>query len=83
MHNPPYNLKWKKDGIDYLSEMYYCIKASELMKPAGIMAIIVPSSFLTDSFSDNGMIEEINKRFNYICQIELDKNTFSHLGVKS
>lgn len=81
--NPPYNLRWRKDNREYLSELYYCIKAAELMKPAGIMAVIVPSSFLADDFSDSSMIQEINERFNYICQVELDKNTFSHLGVKN
>ena len=79
--NPPYNLKWRKDDTSYLSEYYYCLKAAELMKPAGIMAIIVPLSFCADEFSDGGMIAGLNEHFNFICQVELDKNTFKHLGV--
>ena len=81
--NPPYNLRWRKDDTSYLSEYYYCLKASELMKPAGIMAIIVPLSFCADDFSDGGMIKGLNERFNFICQVELDKNTFKHLGVEN
>lgn len=81
--NPPYNLRWRKDDTSYLSEYYYCLKAAELMKPAGIMAIIVPLSFCADDFSNGGMIKGLNERFNFICQVELDKNTFKHLGVEN
>lgn len=81
--NPPYNLRWSKDNNNYLSEYYYCLKAAELLKPAGIMAIIVPLSFCADEFSDGGMIAGLNEHFNFICQIELDKNTFKHLGVEN
>ena len=81
--NPPYNLRWRKDDSNYLSEYYYCLKAAELLKPAGIMAIIVPMSFCADDFSDGGMIDGMNEHFNFICQVELDKNTFKHLGVEN
>lgn len=81
--NPPYNLRWRKDDTSYLSEYYYCLKAAELMKPAGIMAIIVPLSFCADEFSDGSMIAGLNEHFNFICQVELDKNTFKHLGVEN
>ena len=79
--NPPYNLSWQKDGIGYLSEVYYCLKAAELLKPAGIMAIIVPESFCDDDFADKSKIALINERFNFICQVRLNKDTFKHLGV--
>ena len=79
--NPPYNLSWRKDGIGYLSEVYYCLKAAELLKPAGIMAIIVPESFCDDDFADKSKIALINEKFNFICQIRLNKDTFKHLGV--
>lgn len=81
--NPPYNLRWRKDDDTYLSEFYYCLKAAELLKPAGIMAIIVPESFCADEFSDGGMIKELSDHFNVICQVGLDKNTFKHLGVEN
>ncbi len=81
--NPPYNLSFRDNGVSYLSELYYCMKAAELLKPAGIMAIIVPMAFCADDFSDGSMIGEMNSMFNFICQVELDKDTFSHFGVKN
>ena len=79
--NPPYNLRWTVGKDSYLSELYYCLKAYELLKPAGILAVIVPMSFCGDDFSNSGMIKTINEKFNFICQVALDKNTFAHLGV--
>lgn len=79
--NPPFHLSWEKDGEYYSSELYYCLRAAELLKPAGILAIIVPMSFCADDFSDAGKIQLLNERFNYICQIGLRGNTFAHLGV--
>lgn len=81
--NPPYNLRWDVDRKCYLSEFYYCLKAADLLKPAGILVVIVPMSFCADDFSNKSMIEEINKRYNFICQIALDKNAFRHLGVEN
>lgn len=81
--NPPYSLKWYKEGVRYSSELYYCIKAYELLKPCGILAIIVPYSFCNDEFSNKSDIEKLNERFNYIAQIPLDKNSFKHLGVEN
>lgn len=79
--NPPYNLRWRKDGREYTSEMYYCLKAADLLKPAGIMAIIVPRAFCEDDFYNKWQIDALNEKFNFICQIELDKDTFKALGV--
>ena len=55
--NPPFNLRWWVDGERVLSQLYYCTKAAELMKPLGIMALVVPGSFLADDFSDGGLIQ--------------------------
>ncbi|MCK9198449.1 MAG: N-6 DNA methylase [Bacilli bacterium] len=79
--NPPFSLKWSIGKDEYLSQLYYCIKSSELLKPAGFMVLIVPNSFLNDDFSDAGMIKEINNRFNFICQFDLPSNSFQSLGV--
>ena len=82
--NPPFNLKWWVDGNEeMLSQLYYCIKAHELLKPCGIMAIVVPGSFLSDDFSDGGMIREMNARFRFLGQFELSKNAFAAMGVTS
>jgi len=59
--NPPYGLTWIKDSMHYSSELYYCIKAYELLKPCGILAIIVPYSFCADEFSNKSDVGESRK----------------------
>ena len=79
--NPPYNLQLKVNREEYLSQLFFCMKASDILKPAGFMVLIVPNSFLADSFSDSGMIKTINKLFNFICQFDLSSNAFKSAGV--
>ena len=79
--NPPFNLKWQVGNTQYLSQLYYTIKASNCIKAGGIMALIVPNSFLADDFSDKGMIEEVQKNWNILCQFDISKDTFKALGV--
>lgn len=79
--NPPFNLKWQYNKEEYLSQLFYCIKASQLLKPAGILALIVPCSFLSDDFADSGMIREMNYRYNFICQFDLPTDAFQNVGV--
>lgn len=79
--NPPFNLRWSVGKDEYLSQLYYCIKSSELLKPAGFMVLITPDSFLNDDFTDKGMIKELDNRLNFICQFDLSANSFKSLGV--
>ena len=70
--NPPFHLKWwTKSGRDMPSQMYYCLKAAEVLKPLGILALIVPQSFLADTFTDNGQIREMEKQFSFLGQVLL------------
>ena len=81
--NPPFNLAWHVDGGNKISsQMYYCRKAAELLKPLGIMALIVPCSFLSDSFTDKKNIQEMEKLYSFLGQVGLPENAFSHMGVK-
>ena len=81
--NPPFHLKWwLEDGLEMPSQLYYCIKAAELLKPLGILALVVPQSFLADDFSDKGMIREMELRFRFLGQTALPDNAFSALGVE-
>ena len=41
--NPPFNLKWYAEDREYLSQLYYCIKAAQVLKPLGILALITPA----------------------------------------
>lgn len=82
--NPPFHLKWwTEDGKEILSQLYYCCKASELLKPLGILALIVPRSFLADDFLDKTMIREIERHFSFLGQVGLPDNAFAYLGVEA
>ena len=80
--NPPFNLKWVTEEYGKLpSQMYYCMKAASLLKPMGILAIIVPESFLADDFTDGQHIQMMEKEFSFLGQVRLPQNSFSHLGI--
>lgn len=80
--NPPFNLRLKyKNGQDEYSQMIYIKKCNELLKSGGLLALIVPKSFLDDDFSSKTDIEYMNKYFSFIGQIQLDRKAFNHVGV--
>ena len=80
--NPPFNLRWwTKEGEEILSQMYYCRKAAELLKPLGILALIVPQSFLADDFTDKAMIRKMENQFSFLGQVGLPDDAFACLGV--
>ncbi len=81
--NPPFNLKWAYEREEYLSQLFYCKKAFEVLKPGGILLLITPLSFLGDDFKDKSMINEINELFNFIVQYRLDKHSFASSGVEN
>ena len=81
--NPPFNLHWwVGEDSEILSQLFCCYKAAELLKPLGILALIVPQSFLADDFSDKAMIREMERRFSFLGQVGLPDNAFACLGVK-
>lgn len=79
--NPPFNLKWYTADGECLSQLYYCIKAAELLKPMGILALVVPQSFLADSFSDGAAIREMEGRFSFLGQVGLPDDAFQQKGI--
>lgn len=82
--NPPFNLRWwTGEGKEMLSQLYYCCKAAELLKPLGVLALIVPRSFLADTFSDQAMIKEMERQFSFLGQVGLPDDAFACLGVES
>lgn len=81
--NPPFNLRWwVNEGEEILSQLYYCRKAAELLKPLGILALVVPQSFLADDFSDKAMIRGMEQQFRFLGQVALPDDSFAMLGVK-
>ena len=81
--NPPFNLKWYTEDGERLSQLYYCVKAAQVLKPLGILALVTPRSFLADDFSDKAMIHEMEARFSFLGQVALPEDAFSALGVTS
>ena len=81
--NPPFNLRLYVEGREYLSQLYYCIKAAQALKPLGILALVMPQSFLADSFMDKAMIREMEERYSFLGQIALPDNAFAQMGVSS
>lgn len=79
--NPPYNIKLDVNGNIYNSQYYYILKAHELLKPAGILVLIVPKAFLSDDFTESGYIKEINRLFNHIQTFILPFDTFKSAGA--
>jgi hypothetical protein len=82
--NPPFNLKWKiNDGEEVLSQNYYCAKAAEVLKPGGLLALIVPSSFLADELFDKTAIEQIESLFSFILRFDISPDAFKSAGVEN
>ena len=80
--NPPFHLRWiMPDATVMTSHQYYCLKAAKLLKPLGILAVIVPASFLADSFSDKGAIRMMESHFSFLGQVMLPEHAFSDSGV--
>lgn len=75
--NPPFNLDF--DGIQ--SQFYYCNKAYWMLKPSGLMMIIVPASFLQNEFWERSKVNAINRDFSFIGQTKLSADAFKSVGV--
>lgn len=75
--NPPYNLDFDRDS----SQFYYCKKAYDVLNPAGIMALVVPFTFMQSEFWDKSEVRAINSRFSFIGQTRLYPNAFACVGV--
>ena len=46
--NPPFNLRLFYRGRIMSSQMVFCTKAAEILKPGGILSFVVPVAFLSD-----------------------------------
>lgn len=79
--NPPFNLMWTVDKDVVKSQQYYFEKAAKLMRPAGLIMAIVPQSYCADLMFNKSDIEEIEAQYNFLCQVELSKDSFKTLGV--
>ena len=81
--NPPFHLKWQYEGEPMPSHLFYCIKAASVMKPGGVLAVIMPSSFMSDTFTQQKQIERVNELYDFVVQLDLPDSAFKSLGVTS
>jgi predicted RNA methylase len=70
--NPPFNIQLEEGSSQFL----FVRKACELLTYGGLLAFIVPVSFLADEFQDGKKIEWINAHFNFVVQCILPANSF-------
>ncbi|MBS1918267.1 MAG: N-6 DNA methylase [Bacteroidetes bacterium] len=70
--NPPFNL----NTIIGVSQFAYIRKASEVLNYGGLLAVIVPLSFLADEFQDKSKIEWVDEHFDFIAQCKLPTDSF-------
>jgi hypothetical protein len=75
--NPPYGLDWG----DVTSHASYCIRSAQWLKPGGLLAVIMPSSFMTDEFFDKTMINRMNALYRFVAQKQFDSSLFRQVGV--
>ena len=75
--NPPFNLKFDCK----LSQEFYLDKAYDVLKPAGILMVIVPSSFMQSEFWEKTRVANVNDGFSFVGQTRLNPATFSTIGV--
>lgn len=75
--NPPFNLKFDCK----LSQEFYLDKAYDVLKPAGILMVIVPGSFMQSEFWEKTRVANVNDGFSFVGQTRLNPSTFSTVGV--
>ena len=81
--NPPFHLKWQYDGEEYPSHLFYCLMAKNILKPGGILAVIMPSSFMSDDFQQQKQFAIMNDLYDFVVQVDLPDTAFKQLGVTS
>ncbi len=71
--NPPFNLRTAQGS----SQWAYIHKSEQLLKYGGLLALIVPASFLCDAFQDGHKIDWLNAHFHYVLQSPLPAASFN------
>ncbi len=74
--NPPYNMEIA--GLE--SQFYYVIRGAELLNPGGLMAVVMPGSFLNDDFMNGKRIGLVNDSLDFLGQYRVDPRVFG-VGV--
>lgn len=81
--NPPFHINWYFEGQETPSHLFYCLKAAKILKPGGLLAVIVPSSFMSDDFHQQKQLERMDSLYDFVVQADLPSHAFAHLGVSA
>ena len=81
--NPPFHLDWYYNEERISSHLFYCLKAKNILKPGGLLAVIMPASFLNDNFLQQKQFEQMNSIYNFVVQVDIPANAFKQLGVST
>lgn len=83
--NPPFALRWYDSSTENYRESQHVFieRCANWLKPGGLLAVIVPMSYLNDSMYDQANIKAVNSRYSFIGQVALESNAFASLGVKN
>ena len=81
--NPPFHLDWYYESETMPSHLFYCLKAAKILKPGGVLAVIMPASFMDDEFLQQKQFETMNNLYDFIVQVDLPDKAFNYLGVTS
>lgn len=77
--NPPFNLDI--DGVR--SQHFFAHKAFWLLKPLGLMFLVMPKSYLANESADRTYINMINRDFSFVGQMKLPSDAFKAVGVEN
>lgn len=80
--NPPYNLRVRLGGEDMPSQEALLRKAAEWMTPGGVLALIVPESFLSDAYAEKSLLGWAEKHYSFVAQTRLPLDAFTRVGVE-
>lgn len=83
--NPPFNLEVKDPvtGATIKSQKYFIDKAHKMLKPSGLLIMVVPESFIEDTFYDKSLVQSVDSKFYFIGQYLLRPDTFKQMGVST
>lgn len=77
--NPPFNLVFNGQP----SQTYVLHKAHDSLRSGGVLAVIVPASFMADDFSQKNEIAGMNDRFSFLGQYLLPRKAFDTADVST
>jgi len=83
--NPPFSLEWfdTETNTHVRSHALFFKMCAKMLKNGGVVAAIVPTSYLGDEMYYKSQINDLDRMFNFVGQYQLTNDAFGALGVKN